>query len=633
LAVRERAKAEGILTFTYAELFRSFEKVHPYLTRILNDGDEARLLTQLEEVYEEPSFSDIHGTPVATEFLNEWLEGRSPKAKWLVVVGEYGTGKTALTRILQRRWARAYKAGTDTPLPFRIELRDFAKQFDSRGLLHHFSGQNELSHLPIDFIESMIANGRVALLLDGYDEMAQYLNIRQRRACLEALSELARGGARGILTSRPNYFTEAEELRVFEVLYQRLTNRAQFEVIDQVVIRQEQNIDVLLERFLLDRGERELRDLTPAQTSALVRRQLHGDLEGATVVLALLDRIYRSEEVGNALSLSGKPVIVSYLIEVVAESKADTDNNGPHHLGEWQIFDLIVTKLMYRDYNRTPELLPSDRLRFLKALAVRLTSAEQRSFSEFQFRELVQAEFPTHLKRKRADGVPDALETLFDDLRSSSTLTRLKQARGGYFWQFSHNSLREFLLVVHLIETHLGGLPGPKHVPLTDPMKIFVQSMPDNLFDSAVERLATIWPVRSDSSGAEQILSLLWSGLRHRRGSNGLRAALTSVVGDGLDLGRCSLSSLNLSGYPAAPAEYVVLSAPSSELMNIDFSYTVLDRADFRGTAFDDCSFQGTRCHGADFRDSLILDCDVTGLDCAKAIFEVSIENPQALYV
>ncbi len=56
-------------------------------------------------------------------------------------------------------------------------------------------------------------------MLDGYDEMAQFLNARERRACLSALAELAADGARGILTSRPNYFTETEELNVFEALY------------------------------------------------------------------------------------------------------------------------------------------------------------------------------------------------------------------------------------------------------------------------------------------------------------------------------------------------------------------------------------------------------------------------------
>jgi len=56
------------------------------------------------------------------------------------------------------------------------------------------------------------------LLLDGYDEMAQFFNSRERRQCLEALATLSADGAKGIITSRPNYFTLSEELQVFEAL-------------------------------------------------------------------------------------------------------------------------------------------------------------------------------------------------------------------------------------------------------------------------------------------------------------------------------------------------------------------------------------------------------------------------------
>ena len=55
--------------------------------------------------------------------------------------------------------------------------------------------------------------------VDGYDEMAQYMHLRERRVCLEALAGLSAQGARGIITSRPNYFSETEELQLFELLY------------------------------------------------------------------------------------------------------------------------------------------------------------------------------------------------------------------------------------------------------------------------------------------------------------------------------------------------------------------------------------------------------------------------------
>ena len=248
------------------------------------------------------------------------------------------------------------------PIPFRLELRDFTRQFDARGLIHHFLDHNNLSHISIDFIFSLIRTGRIVLLLDGYDEMAQYLHVRERRVCLEALAELSAGGARGILTSRPNYFTETEELLVFEILYSSI-QQGQYYLsrIDKQMIDREAQVDQLLNSFL-NQFERNLDDLAPEQTRALVTRVLKEDEKGRDLVLDILNRIYRSVEDGSDISLSGKPVIISFLLEIVEGLKElrETDQAGST-ITEWEIYKLIIDQLMLRDYRRTRYILPDDR--------------------------------------------------------------------------------------------------------------------------------------------------------------------------------------------------------------------------------------------------------------------------------
>ncbi len=221
-AVRERAKETGYLPLTYDELFAKFEQFDTFIQYVLKQADSNGPLSTLVRIYEEPSFHDKLGTGQATEYLSRWRTDTSPENRWLIVTGDYGTGKTALTKILEYRWVEEYRANPMLPIPFRIELRNFTRQFDARGLLHHFLDHSRLGHISIEFVESLIKQGRVVLLLDGYDEMAQYMHFRERRICLEALAALAADGAKGILTSRPNYFSEAEELSVFEALYSSL---------------------------------------------------------------------------------------------------------------------------------------------------------------------------------------------------------------------------------------------------------------------------------------------------------------------------------------------------------------------------------------------------------------------------
>jgi NACHT domain/Restriction endonuclease len=196
--VRERAEAAGITTLTYDELFARFERFEPYIRAVTNEESAVgRELQHLASIYEEPNFEDPLGTEVATQFLTDWRVSANPERRWLILTGEYGTGKTALTKVLQYRWALDYQRNPTLPVPFRIELRDFTRQFDARGLLHHFLDKNQLGHVAIDFVFSLLRSGRVILLLDGYDEMAQYMHARERRTCLEALAHLAADGRAG----------------------------------------------------------------------------------------------------------------------------------------------------------------------------------------------------------------------------------------------------------------------------------------------------------------------------------------------------------------------------------------------------------------------------------------------------
>jgi len=618
-SVRERAGIAGIDTYTYGELFKAFEKVQPYVDHILNGSQVARSLIALEAVYEEPYLEDANGKHVATSFLSDWVNDQEASAKWLVLVGEYGTGKTALTRVLQRRWVELYAAGKNPMIPFRVELKDFARQFDSRGLLHHFLDQNELPHLPVAFVESMIATGRVVLLLDGYDEMAQYMNVRERRACLQALADLAHDGAKGLLTSRPNYFTEAEELRVFDVLYQRISVRGPLDEVDRSVVEKEKSVDRLLNFFVTNRAERKLRDLTPEQTLQLVRRQLGDDSKGAEAVMGLLNRVFRTED-DTTIALSGKPVIVTYLLDVVEELKTDGSVGSEERLTEWQVYDLIVKKLMQRDLGRTPNLFPSERRQFLERMALEVSSTQSKSMEEEPFRRLVRSVFEQRLIRRRAEGVSDAEDSLFDDLRSSTTLTRSERP-GHYSWQFSHNSLREFMLVSYMIKALAKGAPHPSRLPLSDSMLIFAGSMPEDLLGQAILQISVAWPSRSEVPGLSQMFALLWGGmLRGVREGGSVKDALSSVIGNGLDMSSCQLYNVNFSDC-GQTKDLSSLNFSHSELVEVDFTGVDLRGSKFHDTGLDACVLVNANCSGVDFRNTALIDCELTGCDFDEADF------------
>lgn len=117
LPVQERAKESGIDTLTYRELFSRFERFDGYFTKI-TDGDFGRELDALLNIYEEPNFEDDHGVDRATRWLEGWYLETTVESPWLIVTGEYGTGKTALTKVLLRRWIAAHLQDPLSRFPF-----------------------------------------------------------------------------------------------------------------------------------------------------------------------------------------------------------------------------------------------------------------------------------------------------------------------------------------------------------------------------------------------------------------------------------------------------------------------------------------------------------------------------------
>lgn len=623
LPVKERANKTRIYTLTYGELFAKFEKFDPYMRMMDETTPLGHELSNLDKIYEEPFFEDLLGNDVATSYLTTWRDNVTTENKWLVIIGEYGTGKTALTKILQYRWSQSYQADPVKPIPFRIELRDFTRQFDARGLLHHFLDHNNLSHLPIDFVFSLIRSGRIILLLDGYDEMAQYLHVRERRICLEALAELSADGARGILTSRPNYFTDSEELQVFEILYSSIQQGKYYlSRPDQELIRREAEVDQLLSRFL-DRFERNLKDLTPTQTEALIKRVLGNDREGRQVVLDILKRIFRGVEDGADVSLSGKPVIISYLLEIVEglkESHKKETSSGS--ITEWQIYKMIVDQLMFRDYRRTGYILPEVRRQFLHHLAVFLSRKGSPHIDEESFYKLVKQLFSRELKRIPIESRPQETDRYFADLRSSSTLTRA-EISGNSGWRFSHNSLREFLVTEYIVRNLQNELIIDDQIPISDPMKLFVQSMDKNQIEQLVISLSKNWPERVNRRGVGQLLSLIFDAAVRINTStkNPVRSALKIITGDPIALNEIDIYRIAFSA-ELKPIDLSNATFANSTIVGSSFIAGKLNGCNFTNCIIEGATFYQANLNNAVFDFSTIIDVDFSEANLNGASFK-----------
>jgi hypothetical protein len=456
----------------------------------------------------------------------------------------------------------------------------------------------------------LIRSGRVVLLLNGYDEMAQFMNARERRSCLSALAELSTDGARGLITSRPNYFTESEELNVFESLYSSIEQSNYYlSQSDKLFLAQEKEVDSLIERHILSRSERNLRDLDYFQTESLVRRKLAGDERGQDIILRMLRSISRDETDGIKQSLSGKPVIISYLLELIDDLRNEDETSNASDLTEWQVYKLIVDRLMLRDLQRSPSINPAMRRLTLQKLALIISGKDTAVAGESEFFSIIENLFKTELHRLTPDERRSRREELFQDMRSSTTLTRTETGRSG--WIFSHNSLREYLVSEYFVANLVSHNPAPLNVPVTAAMRSFVASLKDLPKTQLINGLRDVWPKRKNIETGKY-LSMAWDLLR--RNDQGLISAIKDITGgkdtNSINLDYIQLDRIELSVKDKESGSLSInarsLSLSDSRITGIDMSGSNFERAVLDRIIFSECIMAN-----CDFSNSLIFECEL----------------------
>ncbi len=165
---------------------------------------------------------DSAGRPLP-ETLEErtarWL--REDKGRVMLVVGTFGSGKTAFGYVLARRLLGEFrKRPRSAYFPVRMALGDFST-FRTVGELV----ENRLAELQVERKSwyQLCREARVLVILDGFDEMSRELDPDSVSESIKRLLELYEsaifGSCRFLITSRPHFFTtRRDRQRIFERL-------------------------------------------------------------------------------------------------------------------------------------------------------------------------------------------------------------------------------------------------------------------------------------------------------------------------------------------------------------------------------------------------------------------------------
>ncbi len=147
-------------------------------------------------------------TDDALEQVQQWMNERL--GHLVLVLGDFGTGKTFLLRQLALRMERAVPQGS---IPLFIELRRLEKKPTLDELIASQLAHAKMNTIPVEAIRVMLGDGRIALLFDGFDEYVQRVTYPKAAEHLSTLIQVASDKTKIVITSRTQHFESEHQVR------------------------------------------------------------------------------------------------------------------------------------------------------------------------------------------------------------------------------------------------------------------------------------------------------------------------------------------------------------------------------------------------------------------------------------
>ena len=330
-----------------------------------------------------------------------------PYSRLVLVLGDFGAGKTFLLHELARRLPEALPH----IVPLLIELRSLEKASSLKQLVaQHLAGSGE-RHIDLEAFPYMLREGRIALLFDGFDELATRVTYRRAADHFANLLQAVDGRAKVVITSRTQHFESDNQVKTALLEQAEATQGLQ---LCRVQPFDDEQIREFLRRFL-------------------------GDDDTARERFTLID------EVKDLLGLSHNPRMLSFIANLPEEQLREARARGGA-IESADLYRLLIERWLEFEYERAqprgaaPTLTVEERWQAATAIALHLWPKLERTALLSELHEQV-AEAVGELSAERMLDSDTATH-----LVGSGTL--LVRDEGGRF-AFVHQSVMEWLVANH----------------------------------------------------------------------------------------------------------------------------------------------------------------------------------------
>ena len=340
--------------------------------------------------------------PDALTTLADWLAKEGPR--FVLLLGDFGTGKTFLLHELARRLG-----GMPNPpmVPLLIEMRQLDKQHKLEALVAAHLATTGLNRFDWSAFKYMLESGRIALLFDGFDELAFRVKYDRAVEHFDTLLQAAGEQAKVVVTSRTQHFRSTAQVRT--ALGERVSSQRGY-------------VMAMLRPF--EHGQ--------------IRQFLENKLESKEEANARFELL---DEVKKLLGLSENPRMLSFIADIPEEQlRAAAKRDG--EISAAGLYQALLDRWLLHEYERVHPrgvqvgLSVADRWKAVTELALLLWGRTDKFVSL--------SELPMTTARAISDLVERALdpEVAGHHIGSGTLLTRDEEERFSFF----HQSIMEWLV-------------------------------------------------------------------------------------------------------------------------------------------------------------------------------------------
>jgi len=424
-AARERAaETEGaVRAFTLDQFYRELINFESYVRALVADYEEDELCTYYVDLGCRSADGSVY-KPM-DEYVDAWLD--DPARNHISILGDYGTGKTSFCRQYAAKLGRRWLADPDRHrIPILISLRDYAKAMNLEQLVTDFLVNRYAIQAGYDAFRRFNADGKLVLLFDGFDEVAQKVDYQTTVDNFEELARAVETRSKVVLTCRTPYFRTSREAE--ELLSRREQLPESWELSGSLI-------------DLTDRPNFEIVHLLPFDRDdiqAMLRAHFPAEWEGYWQQI---------ESTYNLAELAQRPV----LLDMIARSLPDLQPGQVVNAA--RLYEAYTDLWLARDEEKGRKLITrADKRLFMQELGLGMLRRQELSIHYSRLPERVRA----HFRLEKADEI-DYFE---HDIRTCSFLNR--DPEGNY--RFVHKSFQEFFVAQWLAPKLLDGSAPEMHI-------------------------------------------------------------------------------------------------------------------------------------------------------------------------